>query len=93
MEVFDITNNKTFTNSKNFNQVIIRKILHYSYFLKDGNPTAEKFNLWDGFKCSNGGQPDTNVATELTCSDYKVRYECLKERFLINIDVKIHIFF
>lgn len=62
MEVRDVVTNETFKGSSNFNQ--------------DGLPTPEIFNLWEGFKCTNAGQPDVNPE-DVGCSDYEVRYQCL----------------
>ena len=71
MQVWDVVADKEFTNSKNFNQ--------------DGQPTAEIFNLWNGFKCTNAGQPDVNPEG-VACSNYKVRYQCLNN----VIDIQAH---
>ena len=55
MEVWDKTTDKMFIQSTNFNG--------------DGHPTAEKFNLWEGFQCTAGAQPQT-IET-IPCPDVK----------------------
>ena len=64
MEIWDIDRNDTFKQSDNFNS--------------DGLPRAERLNLWEGFRCTQGAQTETELEGGISkCPNVKVRYQCI----------------
>ena len=63
MEVWDIAKDEKFVGSKDFSG--------------DGKPAPERWNLYEGFRCSTSVQTFLQNGERPRCDDYKVRYLCM----------------
>ena len=63
MEVWDKINDEQFFGSKDFSA--------------DGKPSPERWNLYEGFRCTTKLQTFLENGKRPRCNNYKVRYLCL----------------